>query len=79
MATPNTITPNEALYNFMRDSGVPNYWYLFERSWFMHSPDLKLLVVKAILQGRAHQIYVCAGDFREHIMALTQNDMNVDI
>ncbi len=82
MATSNEIidakTPSEALYYFMRDTGVPDYWYLFERSWFFRSPDLQALVVRVVMLGRAKEINVVARDFREHIAALLLNNTEVD-
>lgn len=82
MATSNTIynekTPFEALYEFMRVTGVQDYWYLFERSWFAQSPDLQAMVVQAIMQGRAKTINVTAPDFREHIQSLISGNMSVD-
>ena len=64
------ITPLENLFRFMKNGGIDFPEYLFERSWFIHSPKLQEKVFRLIMQNRGHLLKVMAGDFEEHIDSL---------
>ena len=60
----------QVLHKYVCTTGISDVEYLFERGWFCRSQSLQELLLDVIFLGKAKQIDVFAGDFREHLEEL---------
>jgi hypothetical protein len=49
------------------DHEVSDYFYLLERSWYIHNPQLQAKVLNAVRRGLGPLINAVAGDFEEDL------------